>query len=112
MAYIEEEFRQDIASAGWYAMQCLRNIYARLGDVVDSVWIERERFVVIRFKESKELNATGRIVIAPSGAYAYCLQVPDKETSGTGGIEWGTMFFPIGHQLKSFETYGWPEKTT
>ena len=111
MAYIKEEFRQDIASAGWYAMQCLRNIYARLGDVVDSVWIERERFVVIRFKETNEKNATGRIVITPSGAYAYCLQVPGEETSGTGGIEWGTMIFPIGRQLESFETYGWPKKT-
>ena len=49
-------------------------IYARLGDTVDSVWIERERFVVIRIKDSEALKATGRIVIAPSGVYAYCFK--------------------------------------
>ena len=51
MKDIEERFRQDIASAGWYAMLCIRNIYGRLGDIVDTVSIERERFVVIRLKE-------------------------------------------------------------
>ena len=93
-------------------MQCIRNIYARLGDIVESVRIERGRFVVIRLKESKELNATGRIVIAPGGAYAYCLQLPDKETSGYGGIEWGTMFFPMGDEVENFEEFGWPGKTS
>ena len=112
MAHIKEEYRQDVASAGWHAMQCIRNIYARLGDIVESVRIERERFVVIRLKESKELNATGRIVIAPGGAYAYCLQLPDKETSGYGGIEWGTMFFPMGDEVENFEEFGWPGKTS
>ena len=112
MEYIKEDFRQDVASASWYAMQCIRNVYARLGDIVDSVWIERERFVVIRIKESEELNATGRIVIAPGGAYAYCLQLPDKEDSGHGGMEWGPMFFPIGDQVEAFESYGWPGKTS
>ena len=110
MHYIKEEFRQDIASAGWYAMQCIRNIYALIGDVVDSVWIERERFVVIRLKDSAILNATGRIVVAPSGTYAYCLQVPDKETSGYGGEEWGATFFPMGSQLDCFKEFGWPDK--
>ena len=112
MAHIREEYRQDVASAGWHAMHCIRNIYARLGNIVESVWIERERFVVIRLKESKELNATGRIVIAPSGAYAYCLQLPDRENSGSGGIEWGTMFFPMGDDVENFETFGWPGKTS
>ena len=106
------ENRQDAASACWHAMQCIRNIYARLGDIVDSVWIERERFVVIRLKDLEELNATGRIVVAPGGAYAYCLQLPYKGISAYGGIEWGTMFFPIGDQVKNFETFGWPSKTS
>ena len=112
MAHIREENRQDAASACWHAMQCIRNIYARLGDIVESVWIERERFVVIRIKDSEELKATGRIVIAPSGAYAYCLQLPDKETSGYGGMEWGTKFFPMGDDVETFETFGWPGKAS
>ena len=110
--YVSEEHRQDVASAAWYAMQCIRNIYARLGNVVDSVWIERDRFVVIRLKNSEGLDATGRIVIAPSGAYSYCLKLSDRETSGNGGIEWHPMFFPIGDQVDAFESYGWPPKTS
>ena len=110
MAHVGEENRQDLASASWYAMQCVRNIYARLGDIVESVWIERERFVVIHLKEPEGLEATGRIVISPSGAYAYCLQLPTKEISGNGGERWGTMFFPLG-EVESFEEFGWPAKS-
>ena len=111
MAHTPEEFRQDVASAGWHAMHCLRNIYARLGDIVESVWIERQRFVIIRLEESRDLGATGRIVISPSGAYAYCLKIPGKETLGDGGREWGTIFFPLGDQVDGFEEFGWPRKT-
>ena len=110
MAHVQEQYRPDIASAGWYAMLCIRNIYARLGDIVDSVWIERERFVVIRLKDSEELNSTGRIVIAPGGAYAYSLHLPNKENVGYGGLEWGTTFFPIGNVVETFVEYGWPKK--
>jgi len=110
MADISEEFRQDVASAGWYAMYCIRNIYARFGNIVESVWIERERFVVLRLKKSRELNATGRIVISPSGAYAYCIQLPKSEMSGHGGEQWGTIFFPMGTVIENFESYGWPAK--
>lgn len=110
MGQIREECRQDIASAGWHAMLCVRNIHAHLGDVVDSLWIERERFVVIHLKESGNLKATGRIVVSPSGAYAYCLQLTSRETSGWGGEKWGPLFFPMGDDIESFETFGWPGK--
>ena len=110
LPYIKEESRQEAASASWYAAICMQNIYARLGDIVDSLWIERERFVVIRLKESGDFSATGRIVIAPTGAYAYCLQLPGKEVSGHGGESWGTMFFPLGSEIDSFREFGWPAK--
>ena len=104
------EFRQDAASAGWHAIYCIRNICARFGDIVESIWIERNRFVVIRLKDSRELKATGRIVVSPSGAYAYCLRVSNSETLGSGGENWGTMFFPMGTVIESLETHGWPAK--
>lgn len=110
MKDVEEQFRQDIASAGWYAMLCIRNIYGRLGDIVDTVSIEKKRFVVIRLKDNEALNAVGRIVIAPSGAYAYSLHLPNEEQLGHGGLEWGTKFFPIGGQVETFERYGWTKK--
>ena len=110
MKDIQEQFRQEMASAGWYAMLCIRNIYGRLGDIVDTVSIERERFVVIRLKDSETFNARGRIVIAPSGAYAYSLYSSNEEQLGYGGLEWGTTFFPIGNQIETFERYGWPKK--
>ena len=110
MAEIREEHRQDTASAGWYAIHCIRNIYARFGDIVESVWIERERFVVIRLNDSAGAGATGRVVVSPTGAYAYCLQLPGREVSGGGGREWGTQFFPMGSEIESFEEFGWPAK--
>ena len=111
MRHVKAQFRQDIASAGWYAMLCIRNIYAKLGDIVETLWIERERFVVIRLKKPGALNVKGRIVIAPSGFYAYRLQAPNKESLGHGGQEWGTLLFPVGSFVEEFEDYGWPKKT-
>ena len=110
MFYVKKEFRQDIASAGWHAMMCIRNIYTMLGDVVDTVSIEKERFVVIRLKDNETLNAKGRIVIAPSGVYAYSLHLPKEEQVGHGGIELGTKFFPFGDTVETFERYGWTKK--
>ena len=117
MKDIKEEFRHDVASAGWYAMLCIRNIYGQLGDIVDTLSIERERFVVIRLKDSEMLNASGKIVIAPTGAFAYSLHLPNEglplpkeEQIGYGGLEWGTKFFPMGDEIESFERYGWKKK--
>ena len=105
---LPEEDRQDAASAGWHAIYCIRNICARLGDIVESIWIERGGFVVIRLKDSKELKAEGRIVVSPSGAYAYCLRGSNNETIGSGGEIWGTLFFPGSTEIESLETLGWP----
>jgi len=103
------EHRQEAASACWHALQCINHIHARLGDIVDSVWIERERFVVIHLEKSKELNATGRIVIGPSGAYAYCLKTSGSENLGYSEGNLGELFFPLSH-VKTFESFGWPGK--
>ena len=100
MKDVKSEFRQDVASAGWYAMMCIRNIYGRLGDIVETVSIEKQRFVVIRLKDNQSLSAKGRIVIAPSGVYAYSIQLPTEEQVGHGGEEWGTKFFPSATMSK------------
>ena len=104
------EHRQDAASACWHALQCINNIYARLGDIVDSVWIEQERFVVIRIRDSEELKTTGRIVVAPSGVYAYCFKSSRSERMGHSEGHLGKMFFPIGSDVETFESFGWPPK--
>ena len=82
----------------------------RLGDIVATVAIERERFVVLGIKESEELQATGRIVLAPSGAYAYCLKRSGTEQVGHGQGEIGMIFFPIGSQIEVFDSFGWRAK--
>ena len=104
------EHRQEAASACWHALQCINHIYARLGDIVDSVWIERDRFVVIHIKESEELKATGRIVIGPSGGYAYCFKRSKSENMGYSEGHLGELFFPLSHDVEKFESYGWPGK--
>ena len=107
---VEVEHRQDAASACWHALQCINNIYARLGDIIDSVWIERERFVVIHIKDSEALKATGRIVIAPSGVYSYCFKSSKSERIGHSEGHLGKMFFPLGNDVETFESFGWPGK--
>ena len=104
------ENREAASSACWQAIQCIRNIYVRLGDIVNSVSIEREWFVVLRIKASVELKATGRIVVAPSGAYAYCFKRSGKEQVGHGEGVLGKIFFPLGSQMETFESFGWPPK--
>lgn len=104
------EHRQEAASACWHAVQCINNIYARLGDIVDNVWIERDRFVVIHIKDSEELKATGRIVIGPSGGYAYCFKRPKSEQLGYSEGNLGMLFFPLGNAIETFESFGWPAK--
>ncbi len=104
------EHRQDAASACWHALQCINNIYARLGDIVDSVWIERKRFVVVHIKKSEALKATGRIVIAPSGVYAYCFKSSKSEQIGHCETPLGKIFFPSGSDVETFESFGWPGK--
>ena len=104
------QHRQEAASACWHALQCINHIYARLGDIVDSVWIERDRFVVIHTKDSQELNATGRIVIGPSGGYAYCFKSSTSESMGSSEGVLGKLFFPLGDNVETFESFGWPGK--
>ena len=94
MRYVDEQFRQDLASAGWYAMLCIRNIYSRLGDIVETVSIENNRFIVIRLKNSEESNTKGRIVISPSRAYAYSIHSPKGKMLGQGGLEWVNRLLP------------------
>lgn len=104
------EHRQEAASACWHALQCVSHIFARLGDIVDNVWIERDRFVVIHIKDSKELKATGRIVIGPSGGYAYCFKSSKSENLGYSEGVLGKLFFPLGKDVETFESFGWPGK--
>ena len=102
--------RRDASSACWHAVQCIRNIYARLGDIVEKVSIERERFVVMQLRASGDQGATGRVVVEPSGGYAYCLKRQGSKQLGHGGAEFGMMFFPTGSHVETFEEFGWRAK--
>ena len=110
IARVPAERRHEAASACWHALQCVNNTYARLGDIVDSLWIERDRFVVIRIKDSEQLKATGRIAIGPTGAFAYCFQTSKREQFGWGIGLLGKLFFPLSEDVETFESFGWPGK--
>lgn len=109
---VPPEHRQDAASACWHAIQCIRNIFVKLGDIVASAWIERGRFVVLELKESEGLGANGRIFLAPSGAYAYCLKHMSCRRLGGGEDSLGMVFFPMESQLEDWEALGWRAKET
>ena len=102
--------RQEASSACWHAVQCIRNILARLGRIVDTVAIERDRFVVVRLKRSPGAGAAGRIVVTPAGDYAYCLKQEGSSKVGCGENHTGMVFFPMDSQLAVFEEYGWTRK--
>ena len=87
----------------------IRNIYVQVGDIVDTVSIERQRFVVLELKASEESNAAGRIVVAPSGAYAYSFKGPSNGTVGHSEGEVGKMFCPLAI-MDEFKSFGWPPK--
>jgi len=103
------EHREATSSACWHAIQCIRNIYVRLGDIVHAVWIARQRFVVLKLRASDESTAIGRIVVAPSGAYAYSFRKPSMRSAGHSEGQAGKVFFPAG-DLGNFESFGWPPK--
>ena len=107
---VPPELRQDAASACWHAIQCIRNIFVRLGDIVATASIERGRFVVLELKQPEGLQANGRIVLAPSGAYAYCLKQMNCRQSGGGEGFLGRLFFPMARDLEEFESCGWRAK--
>ena len=107
---VSPEHRQDAASACWHAIQCIRNIFVGLGDIVATASIERGRFVVLELKESAELRANGRIVLAPSGVYAYCLKRTRHRRMGYGEGPLGRVFFPMGSELEEWDSLGWRAK--
>ena len=109
---VPPEHRQDAASACWHAIQCIRNIFVGLGDIVATASIERGRFVVLELEESEGLRATGRIALAPSGAYAYCLKRTSGGRFGGGEGSLGMVFFPMGSALEEFDSLGWRAKET
>ena len=109
---VPPEHRQDAASACWHAIQCIRNIFVGLGDIVATASIERGRFVVLELKESEGLRANGRIVLGPSGAYAYGLKRTGGGRLGGGEGSLGMVFFPMGSDLEEFDSLGWRAKET
>lgn len=107
---VPPEHRQDAASACWHAIQCIRNIFVGLGDIVAKASIERGRFVVLQLKESEDRHTNGRIVLAPSGAYAYGLRRPDGGRFGDSEGSLGMVFFPMGSELEEWSSFGWRAK--
>ena len=109
---VSPEQQQKAASACWHAIQCIRNIFVRLGDIVATASIEHGRFVVLELKESQGLQANGRIAVAPGGAYAYCLKLTNKQRFGGSEGTPGMVFFPMRSQLEDFDAFGWRTKET
>lgn len=101
------ENRRDASSACWHAMQCIRNVVARVGRIVTAVSIGRERFVVIELGGSGDGGPSGRIVVAPSGGYVYWLKGRNVERWGYGKSEFGTVWFPMDGDVAKFEEAGW-----
>ena len=68
---VPPERRQDAASACWHAIQCIRNIFVRLGDIVATASIERGRFVVLELEAVG--GASGKWADRPGAERRVCL---------------------------------------
>ena len=90
------QHREAAASACWHAIQCIRNTYVRLGDIVDTVAIERERFVVLRIKMSAELRANRPYRSGTERRIRLLLQAFGKEAGRSRRGRAGEDLLPFG----------------
>ena len=100
----------EMSSAALHGICALLSLNQNFGDVVESVGIEKERFVTVGLKPGSKSNARGKLLVGPLGTYAYLLQKGDEATDGVGGEEWGLMLFPSEEDAERFAEFGWPVK--
>ena len=97
----------EVAGTALHAMCALINLHGHFGDVVDSVEIEKERFIAIGLKPSGTSDATGKLLVGPLGTYAYLLRRGEEEIEGVGGEESKLVLFPSVEDAEKFAEYGW-----
>ena len=97
----------DVAGAAWHGMCALVNLHGHFGDVVDSVEIEKERFIAIGLKPCGTSDATGKLLVGPLGTYAYMLRRGEEAIEGVGGEESKLVLFPSVEDAEKFAEYGW-----
>ena len=100
----------ELASAALHGICALVNLHTHCGDVVESVEIEKERFISIGLKPSTDSDANGKLLVGPLGTYAYVLRRGEESTNGFGGEESRLVLFPTEEDAEKFAEYGWPAK--
>ena len=97
----------EVAGAALHGMCALINLHGHFGDVVDSVEIEKERFIAIGLKPAGTSDATGKLLVGPLGTYAYLLRRGEESTEGFGGEDSRLVLFPTVEDAEKFAEYGW-----
>ena len=95
------------AAAGWYAIRCVRNLYAQFGPIVTAVWIEDNEIVTIQLEPAPFTQAHCRIWINPDGRYLVSVRNNGIIAEWKGGDEHGTLGFPTGQHVELLRKYGW-----
>ena len=106
-ASVEPELKVQTMSACWNAIWAICNLYECYGNVIGSVSIENDEFVVITLKQSEDTSADGKILVGPRGTFAYMLTRADEERPGYGGERDRLLFFPDAEARAAFKEFGW-----
>ena len=107
MGGLTEDQKINVASAAWHSMWAIWNLHSQLGQIVDSVNLERGEFVAIQLKETGESKSIGKILVGPRGTYAYVLSQDARKIFGHGGRKSGLVLFPDEESLDDFAQFGW-----
>ena len=100
----------DVTSAAWHGLCALANLHTYLGEVVEEVNVEKQRFIAITLKPSTESQANGKLLIGPLGTYSYVLRKGEEAVDGVGGEESQAVLFPDEEAAGKFTEFGWPIK--
>ena len=100
----------EASGAAWHGFCALVNLHSHLGDVVDDIHIEDQRFIAISLKPSPNSGASGELLVGPLGTYAYLLRRGDESSYGYGGEESKLILFPDEEEAGKFAEYGWPKR--
>lgn len=106
-ALVEPDLKMRTMSACWNSIWAICNLCECYGDIVESVGIKEDEFVVITLKQTADAGADGKVLVGPTGTFAYVLMRDDEKLPGHGGTKDGLVFFPDEEARSAFEKFGW-----
>ena len=97
---------KELENAAWHSLRAIWNLYLSFGEVIDTIDIERGKFVVIGLSSKSKAEFQGSILVGPHGTFAYRVANKEKTFFNWGGIESETLLFPDDKDYEIFKELG------